>query len=879
MTAAKLQKRVQDKKLEAQRLEKLIRQRVSARQLSGLQTEVDKFLALSPKHAEMLKLKQQLHDREAKLISTREAAYAAAKALMTARDYQGAVTELARIAPAVMQPEIEQLKQQATENWTRLQALQKSIASAVEQKRYHGLLLEVEELLKLKPDDAAMMSLQSQLIAREEKNAAQIEQIVLRAQKLRQNCRFQQAQQELSRIPKELQTQESLQLLENCEFLDFERNSAMAALANGLKSQQFQPVISSAQNYHSSLLSEWLTDTEFQSQLQAYNQLMANLQAKKAAEERNQKIMKRVAIGAVTIALLAMLVGAGVWVGSVIRGSALASAIQNQTWDYALSIDPNNVTALIGRVNDRLKQATPDIEEVFEDLLRIEQIDTNLQELKPVKEKAYALRAEKRAELGQLNEAESDYVIATNLGANSEILQTARQNIALAYMKKAEEAAISGELAQVAPNVAKAFEYDRSVEATPAILDPFANTAINAFEQSDSDQNLNAAMAAIEKLKAVKPGNDNIEKYKQSIAVILISRARKTSASDPRRVLSDIVLAEELGATATDLVSLKTELSQLLLARCRQLLSSKEFENALGDYIVLSSADPQTARQINAEISSQVPAEVYLKLPTEILATLPTEILATLPSHRLFQLPPKIILRVPPYRNSIGMEFKLLPAGRFMMGDVHGGSSATPHQVTLTKAYSLGVHEVTQEQYERVMGKNPSKFKGARNPVEGVSWEDAVEFCRKLSALPAEKTAGRVYRLPTEAEWEYACRSGKTTKYGFGDSESELENFAWFDNNSGQTTHPVGQKKPNAWGLHDMHGNLYEWCSDWYGDYPRGAVTDPTGPSGGSLRVYRGGSWRGEAADCRSARRLGIAPSYRGNLGFRLALSSPEIPK
>ena len=159
--------------------------------------------------------------------------------------------------------------------------------------------------------------------------------------------------------------------------------------------------------------------------------------------------------------------------------------------------------------------------------------------------------------------------------------------------------------------------------------------------------------------------------------------------------------------------------------------------------------------------------------------------------------------------NSIGMKLRLIPAGEFMMGSPTTESdrldTETQHRVTLTKPFYLGVTEVTQEQYQKVMGKNPSQFKGPQNPVEKVSWADAVEFCRKLSAMPAEKTAGHVYRLPTEAEWEYACRSGTTTAYGFGDDASRLGDYGWFDGNSDSSTHPVGQKNPNTWGLSLIH--------------------------------------------------------------------------
>ncbi len=192
--------------------------------------------------------------------------------------------------------------------------------------------------------------------------------------------------------------------------------------------------------------------------------------------------------------------------------------------------------------------------------------------------------------------------------------------------------------------------------------------------------------------------------------------------------------------------------------------------------------------------------------------------------------------------NSIGMKLRLIPAGEFMMGSPETESNRSDaelqHRVSITKPFYLGVTEVTQEQYQKVMGTNPSQFKGPQNPVEKVSWADAVEFCGKLSAMPAEKTAGHVYRLPTEAEWEYACRSGTTTAYSFGDDASRLGDYGWFKGNSDSKPHPVGEKKPNAWGLYDMNGNVYEWCQDRYGAYPSGSATDPTGVSSGSILTF-----------------------------------------
>ncbi len=230
--------------------------------------------------------------------------------------------------------------------------------------------------------------------------------------------------------------------------------------------------------------------------------------------------------------------------------------------------------------------------------------------------------------------------------------------------------------------------------------------------------------------------------------------------------------------------------------------------------------------------------------------------------------------------NSIGMTLVLILPGTFTMGSPEEEFGRKPgetqHQASISNWYYLGRYEVTQGQYEEVMGNNPSKFKGAKNPVETVSWEDAVSFCNKLSELPEEKAAGREYRLPTEAEWEYACRATSTTTYSSGDSEESLGEYAWFGEGGKGKTHAVGLKKPNRWGLYDMHGNVWEWCQDWYADYPPDASTDPLGRNRGSVRVYRGGCWHSVAGGCRSAFRPGSIPSYRGSyFGLRVALSPP----
>jgi len=227
------------------------------------------------------------------------------------------------------------------------------------------------------------------------------------------------------------------------------------------------------------------------------------------------------------------------------------------------------------------------------------------------------------------------------------------------------------------------------------------------------------------------------------------------------------------------------------------------------------------------------------------------------------------------YVNSLGMKFAWIPPGNFLMGSPVGekgrDDDEVQHRVTLTKGFWLGVYPVNQAELQAVMKNNPSHFKGDNRPVEQVSWQDCQAFCAALS-----KREGKTYRLPTESEWEYACRAGATTAYCFGDDPAQLGEYAWYVENSDSVTYPVGRKKPNAWGLYDMHGNVWQWCQDWYGDYPRSDQVDPLGPAQGSHRVIRGGSWRYYGRDCRSADRIWFVPVIRLNyLGFRLALVPP----
>jgi len=245
--------------------------------------------------------------------------------------------------------------------------------------------------------------------------------------------------------------------------------------------------------------------------------------------------------------------------------------------------------------------------------------------------------------------------------------------------------------------------------------------------------------------------------------------------------------------------------------------------------------------------------------------------------------------------NTFNMEFVLIQPGVFMMGCSEGDSECLAderpqHAVKISQPFFLGKHEVTQAQWTALMGSNPSRFQGERRPVENVSWNDVQEFIRRLNNLEGT----RKYRLPTEAEWEYAARAGVATKFPF--EAARAGEHAWYWNNAKRETHPVGEKQPNQWGLHDMHGNVWEWVQDWYGEgyyassmtsspglvvkskemlnKPVIVISDPKGAVEGPGRVLRGGSWSNDLRYLRSAHRNVYPADYRSaNAGFRLVVS------
>ena len=279
----------------------------------------------------------------------------------------------------------------------------------------------------------------------------------------------------------------------------------------------------------------------------------------------------------------------------------------------------------------------------------------------------------------------------------------------------------------------------------------------------------------------------------------------------------------------------------------------------------------------DAIVASATAAQLDPRTESWLEESMTPEVVNRLPLRELASLPPNIITSLPPIRNSIGMELKLIPSGSFMMGGGFGGN-IRKHRVTISRPFYIGVCEATKAHCRRVIKNAPNDWKEDDRPADNVSWDDAIVFCQQLSALTDEKTAQRVYRLPTEAEWEYACRAGTTTPWSFGDWGEQYGEYVWCAGVSEGQPHVVGQKKPNNWGLYDVHGNVREWCSDWYDQryYENSPAVDPSGPDAGKLRVHRGGNWYSDLPVCGSAERGRADPTRRelGN-GFRVVVDVP----
>ena len=288
--------------------------------------------------------------------------------------------------------------------------------------------------------------------------------------------------------------------------------------------------------------------------------------------------------------------------------------------------------------------------------------------------------------------------------------------------------------------------------------------------------------------------------------------------------------------------------------------------------------DKATPEEVSETIGEALEkTEQPVKEELEVQVEVPDVTIQREPETPPVEVPP----RAPPKEKAIeinGIDFVLVevPAGEFRMGCSTGAGlehEYPQHKVAITRPFYLGKYEVTQSQWIKVMGSNPSYFKSSGLPVENISWNDVQSFITKLNAMTGQK-----FRLATEAEWEYACRAGSDAQYCFGDDENKLDEYAWYSNNSESRTHPVGQKKPNEFGLYDILGNVWEWCADRYSNtyYSVSPKNDPKGPASGKDRILRGGCWSSSTIGIRSANRYYKTPTHKyADTGFRIAQDAP----
>jgi formylglycine-generating enzyme required for sulfatase activity len=341
---------------------------------------------------------------------------------------------------------------------------------------------------------------------------------------------------------------------------------------------------------------------------------------------------------------------------------------------------------------------------------------------------------------------------------------------------------------------------------------------------------------------------------------------------------SIIVYATSAGSTAADGTGRNGLFTTHLLAN----LKKPGLE--VNEVFRLTGADVRRAsggKQIPAIYSQFFDAAYLGTRPAAVVTPAPVQ-----PAPRPAPVQPAAPPVVNPQPAPANMVF--VEGGTFQMGSTNGQDGENPMHTVTVKSFYMGKYEVTQKEWAAVMGSNPSNFKGDNLPVEQVSWNDAIEYCNKLSLkeglTPAYRGSGNAvtcdfnasgYRLPTEAEWEYAAKEGNKDYISYEYSGGNgVDGVAWYGGNSGRTSHPVGTKQANSLGLYDMSGNVWEWCWDWFGNYSSGSQTNPTGAFSGTRRVFRGGSWLNDAASVRSAFRHNFTPSDRGNyLGFRLVRS------
>ena len=820
-TANDLKTALEQSLAEINRLDDLIHSRVTKRELDGLLAEVEALQTLQPDREDLEQLHAQLAKREAKLRGTRDEAFSAARKRFNAQDYVNCLKQLARIDPTLIDAQIRQLQERAETDQSRLKELRETIQARIKTNQLHDLLSSVEEALELQQNAEDLQKLRQQLRDREEKLRATRDEALPAARKQFDAQNYDHCLKQLARIDSTL-IDDQIRWLQN-RAADYQSRLTVLreTIQARVKANELHDLLSSVE--------EALGLQQDAEDLQKLRQQLREREEKNAAAlvsvlDNASKLREQCQFQAAVSALQRIPDEL-----STQKSSSLLQDCQSLQNQQSQALNGLRSAMQSGTFKLGLAGARG-----YRDALeRSGLVDAAFQ--KAYDDCGSAMRAKVEAEEAALRQ--KALLIKLRRGLTAAVILLVVTGVGLAIFSKI-----------------------RSWLQASAVA--------TAIENQDWDEVL--AMDSDHAEALVGRARSRLVFRREDLV-----RGIKGKTPDIEGALADLNHAEQIDPKMkpfTDPVRRQIARMKAESTRKKRLADlGKTFE----ERVAVARADAE-------QIVSQTPRE-----------------------------------------NSIGMQFKRIPSLVFVMGHrLHPDAHA--HQVVLTRPFELGVFEVTQEQYEKVMGTNPSKFKGPKKPVEQVLWEDAVKFCRKLSELPAEKSAGNVYRLPTEAEWECVCRASRPSlsetwknfkeitrsspsknirskadrrpvrpggldvqlklmlsrnsqRYSFGDDGSQLGDYAWYKDNSGNETHPIGQKKPNPWGFFDMYGNVSEWCQDWYGSYgtdklKHGWATDPMGPTSGSARVYRGGNWAhsGFPSWSRSKRR----PSGPDRtIGFRVARS------